>query len=639
MISSHFCTDTFLESCNYIIECPQCSSLICGGCGGQAAASNKGKHRAVAGELSVCCNRGRLFAIWALLCYGDHHRAHVPRKLKQSYSPPVPRTASTTHHQGQSLTPFPSNESIRTETLTSLKTPIKPPAKYFTAVQDTLSGWTKKQKATVSPLYPAAEAPEGIYPRMLNYIPSDIDYGKAPFRTDLEEPWSIGLAKSARKSHSQEITPTGSKPAYPPETTSTAKGGIKSPILTHSKPNQIHTTAQKIIDLEKSASSGKWVDFDTPSDTSSSDLNTPEIEPEDRSGGSYSKPPKGTGYGRGSTIPSVPSRGPLHVPHSQQPAETRAFAQEQKVADAKAQSIFKALTPLLPDTNNDSEFDTNPPQSLAPMLAQSSLLQKVAELFRNDSLSDATNRNLLYHQVISFVQKLARHYTTSTLLFAERDLRVDQTSLYRMTTEKVIPRCEKTPSIFACGQNLMKQSKAMLVAFWIRQEELAAADIEEMLTLCTHITDLGDLLVATSPITTVQSKTKDHPWKQYQHVLNVSDVNDEDILRDYYFKNAASNYVIGRPGRMKRLVEETVALKTSLPPGIFVRYGTSRLDVIKALIIGPDDTPYEGGIFEFDVICSVEYPQTPPEIHFRTTGGGIAHFNPNLYTCGKGRSR
>lgn len=35
---------------------------------------------------------------------------------------------------------------------------------------------------------------------------------------------------------------------------------------------------------------------------------------------------------------------------------------------------------------------------------------------------------------------------------------------------------------------------------------------------------------------------------------------------------------------------------------------------------GPSDTPYEGGIFEVDIIIPNEYPFTPPKMKFITKG-------------------
>jgi len=53
------------------------------------------------------------------------------------------------------------------------------------------------------------------------------------------------------------------------------------------------------------------------------------------------------------------------------------------------------------------------------------------------------------------------------------------------------------------------------------------------------------------------------------------------------------------------------------------------------MIAGPEGTPYEGGLFEFDCFMPLEYPNTPPLVHLCTTGGGTVRFNPNLYNCGK----
>lgn len=55
----------------------------------------------------------------------------------------------------------------------------------------------------------------------------------------------------------------------------------------------------------------------------------------------------------------------------------------------------------------------------------------------------------------------------------------------------------------------------------------------------------------------------------------------------------------------------------------------------KIMIAGPEDTPYAGGLFEFDCFMPINYPHSPPLMHLRTTGCGSVRFNPNLYNCGK----
>lgn len=88
-------------------------------------------------------------------------------------------------------------------------------------------------------------------------------------------------------------------------------------------------------------------------------------------------------------------------------------------------------------------------------------------------------------------------------------------------------------------------------------------------------------------------------------------------------------------GRMTRIASEVTSLSTNLPveagSSIFVRVDEDRPDVIKALIVGPEDTPYENGMFEFDILLPLTYPQSPPQVKLVTTGLGRVRFNPNLY--------
>jgi len=53
-----------------------------------------------------------------------------------------------------------------------------------------------------------------------------------------------------------------------------------------------------------------------------------------------------------------------------------------------------------------------------------------------------------------------------------------------------------------------------------------------------------------------------------------------------------------------------------------------------AMIIGPEDTPYEGGFYFFDIYLSNNHPFEHPKVKFCTYGDNI-RFNPNLYVEGK----
>jgi len=77
------------------------------------------------------------------------------------------------------------------------------------------------------------------------------------------------------------------------------------------------------------------------------------------------------------------------------------------------------------------------------------------------------------------------------------------------------------------------------------------------------------------------------------------------------------------------------SLPCSLSSSVFVRSDDSKMTLLKAIITGPSETPYTGGVFEFDIFFPPGYPRCPPKVTFRTTGAGNVRFNPNLYMEGK----
>ncbi|KAF2086195.1 hypothetical protein K490DRAFT_67116 [Saccharata proteae CBS 121410] len=87
--------------------------------------------------------------------------------------------------------------------------------------------------------------------------------------------------------------------------------------------------------------------------------------------------------------------------------------------------------------------------------------------------------------------------------------------------------------------------------------------------------------------------------------------------------------------RIRRIQKEHKILGSSLPPGIFVRTWESRLDLLRVLIIGPIDTPYEYAPFLIDFHLGSSYPLSAPEAFFHSWTNGLGPVNPNLYEDGK----
>ncbi|TFY83061.1 hypothetical protein EWM64_g951 [Hericium alpestre] len=120
------------------------------------------------------------------------------------------------------------------------------------------------------------------------------------------------------------------------------------------------------------------------------------------------------------------------------------------------------------------------------------------------------------------------------------------------------------------------------------------------------------------------------------------DATFTDELPNYktYFNNEARMLASQDiPKRSLAIAKELAVLTTNLPiawhSSIFLRVDETRVDIIKALIIGPEDTPYQNGCFLFDIFLGHAYNQAPPSVKYMTTHGGKYRFNPNLYADGK----
>lgn len=90
---------------------------------------------------------------------------------------------------------------------------------------------------------------------------------------------------------------------------------------------------------------------------------------------------------------------------------------------------------------------------------------------------------------------------------------------------------------------------------------------------------------------------------------------------------------IDRPNFFRTVSKELKLLRSSLPPGIWVKGFEDRMDLYSVMLRGPEKTPYEDGLFLFDFQLSADYPAAPPLCHYISYCSD--RLNPNLYEDGK----
>ncbi|XP_020100643.1 putative ubiquitin-conjugating enzyme E2 38 isoform X4 [Ananas comosus] len=107
-----------------------------------------------------------------------------------------------------------------------------------------------------------------------------------------------------------------------------------------------------------------------------------------------------------------------------------------------------------------------------------------------------------------------------------------------------------------------------------------------------------------------------------------------DIVQDFSDHHYAKHSSWLKPGKdwNKRIQHDWSVLEKDLPEMIYVRVYEQRMDLLRAVIVGPSGTPYHDGLFFFDFRFPTDYPNSPPKVYYCSHGYRL---NPNLYHCGK----
>ncbi|XP_044360053.1 probable ubiquitin-conjugating enzyme E2 23 [Triticum aestivum] len=102
---------------------------------------------------------------------------------------------------------------------------------------------------------------------------------------------------------------------------------------------------------------------------------------------------------------------------------------------------------------------------------------------------------------------------------------------------------------------------------------------------------------------------------------------------DHYYLDTAHQGISSGNGsvHVKKVQKEWKILHDSLPGTIYVRAFEDRMDLVRVAMVGASGTPYQDGLFFFDMQMPQSYPAVPPEVYYHSFGFRL---NPNLYTDG-----
>jgi hypothetical protein len=309
-----------------------------------------------------------------------------------------------------------------------------------------------------------------------------------------------------------------------------------------------------------------------------------------------------------------PAKHPKSTKGKMKEDSPQARAQSaQRSEDSFGTLVLGVLTDLLPSLERETCFDFDPPVAILEMIMESKILNFCAELLRNDSLTDVIKRKTLYQTLLKFLTTLGSHHSTSRALFGERPARPDTIDLLTVSfcanSNIVSEPKEKVAPLADCLRNLTTQSSLVLQSAKNNEGDFKTEDGQTMLWICRQISNLAQHIETNGG---ARTGGKGSTAPAIAAVDPIKDVADDLILKTHKYGPTAKGRVSSKPGRFKRLITEITTLQTGLPPGIFVRYCENRPDILKCVIIGAVGTPYENGIFEFDMFCDGDFPNIPP---------------------------
>ena len=323
---------------------------------------------------------------------------------------------------------------------------------------------------------------------------------------------------------------------------------------------------------------------------------------------------KGTGFGTGST-------------HSQwKPDE---IVQIQKLHEEHVVYLFDIFHSIFSNKLSEDLLD----EQLIEIINTSCLIPVLESYLRNDSILDLSKQGDIHRYCLRLVYCLLNNQKLKNLIY--------QTSNIEELIENLL-QCVQT---YTSMIQIDDDEELNLFAVELKQVYDKIKEEQQLEKNNQIHSEIGSNMQQQQRITVEEFYCQTMKALQFStYPITVENPSGEKVLFNkamkYHYEDVVRDALtINSMQRIKRLAQEQITISTSLPLSfsstIFVRSDENRMDIMKVLMTGPDETPYSNGCFLFDVYFPNEYPTSPPSINLETTGNHTVRFNPNLYNDGK----
>lgn len=292
-----------------------------------------------------------------------------------------------------------------------------------------------------------------------------------------------------------------------------------------------------------------------------------------------------------------------------------------KMQEEKDKQISAIITSIVVEIQSTPPKDTI---QIFNVIEHSLLIPYVKRQLKEANLLDMTKRQTLYMLYFNLLENLSTE--ESIYLF---DVKYDDTTLYDILTvlntgANMAYKMDSTNEIATVIMNLYNAFVQPLYTEYVLKKQKETIEI---------IKDV----VAKVESKSVDIKTK-YAMEMKKYGFDMTDIYSTNFRGDYLAKYKASAGMKWTKCN-KRLAGEIASLADpeTLPihydSAIFLRVDENKPMIMRAMITGPEGTPYDSGCFIFDIFTSSDYPTTAPDVWFMNHGGN--RLNPNLYNSGK----
>jgi ubiquitin-protein ligase len=288
-----------------------------------------------------------------------------------------------------------------------------------------------------------------------------------------------------------------------------------------------------------------------------------------------------------------------------------------KMQKERDQQLINSLDKIL-GFIQEVKFDD---YGMYPIIQKSCLIPFIQSKLYGVTIMDITKHKTVYHLIFSILMFLSGE--NSIHLFD--DYKTGKQNLHKCLQEL------KTRAQLYLKMNKDIDEDYEIISTIITIEELVSTTFSFYLKAIKKPTDekLKKAIVKKSKVTDQQL---------YVDILDKDDAKFDScniLSRRYYYAETASTSVPRKVSRAIALDYSTLMETVSVHfnSSVYFRNDENNIRVSRALITGPDNTPYDSGCYVFDICMPADYPNSPPKVWLVTTGG--KRFNPNLYANGK----